>query len=75
MYALFAAFAFAAFTFSDADCPSSFAYIRAVDAGLSVIVLTNREDLSEALSPLSLGWEALHILDPTIPADGHRCWE
>ena len=50
-------------------------YIRSVDTGLSVIVLTNREDTPEALSQYTLGWEAAHIVDPTIPADGYRCWE
>ena len=50
-------------------------YIRAVDTGLSVIVLTNREDTPEALHQYSLGWEAAHIVDPAIPADGYRCWE
>jgi len=50
-------------------------YIRAVDTGLSVIVLTNREDTPEALSHISLGWEAAHIVDRAIPADGYRCWE
>lgn len=51
------------------------AYIRAVDTGLSVIVLTNREDTPEGPSPISLGWEAAHTVDPTIPAGGYRCWE
>lgn len=54
---------------------SGTAYIRAVDDGLAVIVLTNREDTSEALSPFSFGWEAAHIVDPTMPAEGYRCWE
>ncbi|RUO68645.1 serine hydrolase domain-containing protein [Pseudidiomarina salinarum] len=54
---------------------SGTAYIRDVDTGLSVIVLTNREDTPNALSPLSLGWEAAHTVDSTIPSDGYRCWE
>lgn len=54
---------------------SGTAFIRAVDTGLSVIVLTNREDTQDALSPLSLGWEVAHIVDPAIPADGYKCWE
>jgi len=54
---------------------SGTAYIRAVDTGLSIIVLTNREDTSEALSPLSLAWGVAHAVDPSIPADGYRCWE
>jgi len=51
------------------------AYIRAVDDDLSVIVLTNREDAPEALSPLTIGWTAIHAAVPTIPANGYRCWE
>lgn len=51
------------------------AYIRAVDDGLAAIVLTNRDDTSEALSPYSVGWEAAHMVDPTIPVEGYRCWE
>ena len=54
---------------------SGTAYIRAVDDGLSVIVLTNREDTQDALSPLALGWAAANLAEPTIPADGYRCWE
>jgi len=54
---------------------SGTAYIRDVDTGLSVIVLTNREDTPNALSPLSLGWEAAHAVDSSIPGDGYRCWE
>lgn len=54
---------------------SGTAYIRAVDAGVSVIVLTNRGDTPDALSPFSLGWAAAHAADSTIPADGFRCWE
>ncbi|RUO76159.1 serine hydrolase domain-containing protein [Idiomarina seosinensis] len=54
---------------------SGTAYIRDVDTGLSVIVLTNREDTSNALHPLSLGWEAAHAADSSIPSDGYRCWE
>lgn len=54
---------------------SGTAYIRAVESGLSVIVLTNREDTAEALSPLSLAWEVGHAIDASIPAEGYRCWE
>lgn len=54
---------------------SGTAYVRAVDSGLSVIVLTNREDSVGALSPLALAWAAAHAVDPDIPADGFRCWE
>lgn len=54
---------------------SGTAYIRDVDTGLSVIVLTNREDTPDALSPMELGWAAAHEADPTIPAEGYRCWE
>jgi len=51
------------------------AYIRAVDDDLSVIVLTNREDAPDELSPLTIGWAAIHAVLPTIPANGYRCWE
>lgn len=54
---------------------SGTAYIRDVDTGLSVIVLTNREDTPNALHPLSLGWAAAHAVDSTIASDGYRCWE
>lgn len=50
-------------------------YIRAVDDELSVIVLTNREDAPNELSPLTLGWTALHAAQPTISAIGYSCWE
>ncbi|MEL6329691.1 MAG: serine hydrolase domain-containing protein [Planctomycetota bacterium] len=51
------------------------AYIRAVDAGLSVIVLTNREDTAESLSPFALAWATAHAMDNSLPRDGYRCWE
>lgn len=54
---------------------SGTAYIRDVDTGLSVIVLTNREDTPDAMSPMALGWAVAHEADPTIPAEGYRCWE
>ncbi len=50
-------------------------YLRFVDEGLSVIVLTNREDVPDELSPVALGWEVAHALEPAIPAGGYRCWE
>ncbi len=50
-------------------------YLRFVDDGLSVIVLTNREDAPDELSPVALGWEVAHALEPAIPAAGLRCWE
>jgi CubicO group peptidase (beta-lactamase class C family) len=54
---------------------SGTAYIRDVDTGLSVIVLTNRQDTPNALSPMSLAWEVAHTVDSSIPSDGYRCWE
>ena len=51
------------------------AYIRALDDGLSVIVLTNREDSQEAISPMAIAWAAAHAAQPTLPEDGFRCWE
>jgi len=50
-------------------------YLRFVDDGLSIIVLTNREDAPDELSPVALGWEVAHAVDPAIPAGGYRCWE
>ncbi|MFW6084828.1 MAG: serine hydrolase, partial [Gemmatimonadota bacterium] len=51
------------------------AYIRFVDEGLSVIVLTNREDAQDELSPVAFGWEVAHAVEPRIPADAYPCWE
>lgn len=54
---------------------SGTAYIRAVDHNFSIIVLTNREDTQDSLSPFALGWAAANFIEPTINADGLRCWE
>ena len=51
------------------------AYLRAVDAGLSVIVLTNREDGPGAMLPIAVGWAVAHAVDASIPEGGYRCWE
>jgi hypothetical protein len=51
------------------------AYVRDLDGGVSVVVLGNREDTPDALSPLALAWQVAHMADPSIPADGPRCWE
>lgn len=50
-------------------------YIRAVDHELAVIVLTNREDTPDAMSPLALAWAAAHAVEPSISGNGYRCWE
>lgn len=50
-------------------------YIRFVDDGLSVIVLTNREDAPDELSPVAIGWAIAHAAEPRIPADAYPCWE
>lgn len=50
------------------------AYIRVIDTGMSVIVLTNREDSQEAASVFSLAWAAAHWADASIPSEGHKCW-
>ncbi|RUO19954.1 hypothetical protein CWE08_08535 [Aliidiomarina iranensis] len=54
---------------------SGTAYIRDVDTGLSVIVLTNREDTPNAMNPLSLAWQAASAVDSSIPRGGYKCWE
>jgi CubicO group peptidase (beta-lactamase class C family) len=54
---------------------SGTSYIRAVDDGFSVIVLTNREDAPGAMSPATLGWAALNAALPTISTDGYSCWQ
>ena len=54
---------------------SGTAWLRDVETGLSVIVLTNREDDPEQLSPVSVAWEVAHLVDPAIPAAGYSCWE
>lgn len=51
------------------------AYLRAIDDGVSVIVLTNRDDTDEALHPMAAAWAAAHLVEPSIPSDGLRCWE
>jgi CubicO group peptidase (beta-lactamase class C family) len=54
---------------------SGAAYVRDLDRGVSVLVLGNREDTPDALSPLALAWRVAHMADPSIPAEGPRCWE
>lgn len=54
---------------------SGTAYIRAVDDGVSVIVLTNRQDNEEAVSPMTIAWAAMHKADPAIPPGGLECWK
>ncbi len=51
------------------------AYIRDVGAGLSVIVLTNREESEGQLGPMKLAWAALNAVDSETPSVGYRCWE
>jgi CubicO group peptidase (beta-lactamase class C family) len=51
------------------------AYVRDLTTGLSVIVLTNREDSQEALSPMAIAWAAAHAVDEELPEGGPRCWE
>jgi CubicO group peptidase (beta-lactamase class C family) len=51
------------------------AYVRDLTTGLSVIVLTNREDSQEALSPMAIAWAAAHAVDQALPEGGPRCWE
>lgn len=54
---------------------SGTAYIRAIDKGLSVIVLTNREDNNDLISPFAIGWYLANQFEPSIPESGYRCWE
>ncbi|MEA1942935.1 MAG: serine hydrolase domain-containing protein [Pseudomonadota bacterium] len=51
------------------------AYVRDLTTGLSVIVLTNREDTPDALSPMAIAWAAAHAADAAIPENGPACWE
>jgi CubicO group peptidase (beta-lactamase class C family) len=51
------------------------AYVRDLTTGLSVIVLTNREDTPDALSPMGIAWAAAHAVDPALPENGPACWE
>jgi CubicO group peptidase (beta-lactamase class C family) len=54
---------------------SGTAYVRDLSTGLSVIVLTNREDTPDALSPMAIAWAAAHAVDEALPEGGPRCWE
>jgi D-alanyl-D-alanine carboxypeptidase len=54
---------------------SGTAYLRDTATGLSVIVLTNRQDAPDSLSPTSVAWRVAHTIDPDLPADGPHCWE
>lgn len=54
---------------------SGTAYLRAVDDGVSVIVLTNRQDTEDAISPMAIAWAAANAAEPTIPETGLSCWE
>jgi len=54
---------------------SGTAYVRDLTTGLSVIVLANREDTPDALSPMAIAWAAAHAVDTDIPAAGPACWE
>jgi len=54
---------------------SGTAYVRDLTTGLSVVVLTNREDSQDALSPMAIAWAAAHAVDEELPEAGPRCWE
>jgi len=54
---------------------SGTAYVRDLTTGLSVIVLTNREDTPDAISPMGIAWAAAHAVDEELPEGGPRCWE
>ncbi|MHA6287265.1 serine hydrolase domain-containing protein [Maricaulis sp. CAU 1757] len=51
------------------------AYLRDLDRGLSVIVLTNRQDGPHAVSPTDIAWAVAHRVEPDLPAGGLSCWE
>ncbi len=51
------------------------AYIRDQSNGMSVIVLTNREDGPDLTSPLSIAWAVFNAFDPSVPAAGLQCWQ
>ena len=52
---------------------SGTAYLRFIDSGLSVIVLSHREDAPGELSPVDMAWEIAHAVDASAPADGYHC--
>ncbi|MEN0651437.1 MULTISPECIES: serine hydrolase domain-containing protein [Hyphobacterium] len=54
---------------------SGTAYLRDLTTGLSVVVLTNREDAEGALSPVDIAWAVANAADPALPETGPRCWE
>ena len=54
---------------------SGTAYVRAVDDGVSAIVLTNRQDGQDLMSPFAIAWAAAHAVEPSIPDSGLKCWE
>ena len=54
---------------------SGTAYVRDIGRGLSVIVLTNREDNEAQISPMAIAWAALNAIDPAIPPEGYQCWQ
>jgi CubicO group peptidase (beta-lactamase class C family) len=55
---------------------SGTAYVRDLGTGASAIVLTNREDMPDAVSPMTIAWAALHAAVPSgLAEDGPRCWE
>ncbi len=53
---------------------SGTAYVRDMTTGQSVIVLTNREDGEELVSPMAIAWAAGHAAGMDVPENGLTCW-
>lgn len=51
------------------------AYLRNLTNGLSVIVLTNREDAPNQVNPMAIAWVAMHAFDSNTPKEGLTCWQ
>ncbi|WP_339749279.1 serine hydrolase domain-containing protein [uncultured Maricaulis sp.] len=54
---------------------SGTAYLRDTTTGISVVILTNRQDTPDSLSPTAIAWAVAHAVEPDLPADGPHCWE
>ena len=50
------------------------AYVRDQGSGVSAIVLTNRQDGTDVISPMAIAWAAVNAVEPALPAEGLECW-
>lgn len=53
---------------------SGTAFLRDLTTGQSVMVLTNREDGPDLLSPMAIAWSAAHHAGMDVPEGGLTCW-